>query len=668
MRKRIMTALLLVTLAITGCQTNKSQTPSTPEDDPSEQGGFSFEQIDYELKPGVAKTDIKGAPWVNANLPGMVNKIEKPSLKDDFYSSINYEDLCANNPGTFDIGAQTLISQFSEAFDSSSGVGNSKFFNRAKDMIEQGFADEIHNYLTNININDYLHSKELFSTLHSFFQIQESNNEYYVSFVDGYVNGETNLATLSLGQYSVAKIKYTIMDQLCEAFDLDISKAEKNAVAGDFDATTCYTSASGYGSSNDWTNYTFGKQANLFLDDALTDYGLDADDTIYISKPTQSVLPCFEEYSESVVKNALIFRLAFQYRFFMGIDNYRPMSKEVYNTQWFTFENDLTEKSNEDALILMTKNAFPDASERSYLEVAGDSNTQDKISGIIETIINQYKVTAQTYDWLDDSTRSGLLRKLNNMKYYSCYSDKIKNYPLIDETNIDNLSLYQMFNRYSIWLNGVKTSGQYEDNIVWYYMPSYVANAYYVPSLNSFVILNGLLAGIPMDGEIEQILATIGMVIGHEISHSIDEYGSQFDEYGNYKDWWSDKTRKEFTKRLSKLKNFYNRITLYDYTRVNGELVSTEATADMGGFHIALEIGKTIDSFDFDLFFKSYAKLWLEKAYSDATIEKMKTNEHPYAYLRVNLTVSQFQEFFDTYDIKPGDRMYIPDEDRLAIW
>ena len=100
----------------------------------------------------------------------------------------------------------------------------------------------------------------------------------------------------------------------------------------------------------------------------------------------------------------------------------------------------------------------------------------------------------------------------------------------------------------------------------------------------------------------------------------------------------------------------------------SGNTVNTEATADMGGMKVALMLASKVENFNYDKFFRAYAYLWLETPIDISAVDNRAKNEHPFNYLRVNAVVSQFDEFIETYDIKPGDGMYVPEEQRIKVW
>jgi len=83
---------------------------------------------------------------------------------------------------------------------------------------------------------------------------------------------------------------------------------------------------------------------------------------------------------------------------------------------------------------------------------------------------------------------------------------------------------------------------------------------------------------------------------------------------------------------------------------------------------VALMLASKIENFDYDKFFRAYANLWLTSRINLGEVESRASDSHPFNYLRVNVVVSQFDEFVDTYDVKPGDGMYVPEEERIKVW
>ena len=166
----------------------------------------------------------------------------------------------------------------------------------------------------------------------------------------------------------------------------------------------------------------------------------------------------------------------------------------------------------------------------------------------------------------------------------------------------------------------------------------------------------------------EQLYAGIGAIIGHEISHAFDTNGAQFDKDGNYSSWWTDEDYAAFQERAQKLINYYDGITVYGDEKAIGSLVQTEAIADMAGIKAMLTLAAKEENFDYKLFFDSYANIWKDIQTYEASYTQLTQDPHPLSYLRVNVTAQQYDEFYEAFDVKEGDGMYLAPEDRILIW
>ena len=638
-----------------------------PEPDP-EPVPFTFDQIQYELQDGVDRSEIEGNPWINSNLAGQLSKIKKPSLKDDFYASVNYDSILNHELGIFEKSDRAVREAFEMISDETSGVGNSKLFSRIKNGVIDGNCVDISAYLANFDYDSFVNSESLFVSPNSFFTLEKDDeNKYYVSFNDGYVYGTTSFGTIGVFSQLTSQRK-AIVDELCDAFGITLTSEElSNVDEFDYDTVETTYESYWYNGGSAYSKFVFGQSKTNILDNALYDAGLTSEDDIYINAATLDAIKRIKYYNPEVRENALKLRLAFELRFLAGAEHYKNISEQVAQTGLFGEQN-LNDATDDVYKTVITRKIMPEAFERGYLEIEGDPEKKDLVTNLIIQIIEKYKDTVDTYDWLDEQTKSKVYTKLDKMTFDSCYSDKMKAYPLIDETNISSISLLEIYQRYQSWLYNLKKNNLFEDNPTWQSMPSYTVNAFYNPTTNSFSILNGILGGISKDGRIEEVLGSIGTVIGHEISHSIDSTGSLFDENGNYTNWWTSASKKQFNKKIDNMISFYNQIGVLNDLTVNGENVNGEATADMGGVHMCLEIAKDIDNFDYDLFFKTYAKVWLTQPRNLNEIPYRNQDSHPFEYLRVNATLSQFDEFFETYHIRYGDKMYIPEDQRIAIW
>ena len=196
------------------------------------------------------------------------------------------------------------------------------------------------------------------------------------------------------------------------------------------------------------------------------------------------------------------------------------------------------------------------------------------------------------------------------------------------------------------------------------------ANAYYNPANNSINIIRGLLDGAfyREDMSEEELFAGIGSAIGHEISHAFDTKGAQYDENGNIVNWWTDEDLKTFHERADKLAKYYSGITAFNGEKVRGDNIKTEAIADMAGMKCVLGLASENKDFDYKAFFEANAAVWRGLYTKELEYMLLTQDVHPLRYLRVNATVQQFDEFYETYGIKEGDNMYLAPENRVLVW
>ena len=204
-------------------------------------------------------------------------------------------------------------------------------------------------------------------------------------------------------------------------------------------------------------------------------------------------------------------------------------------------------------------------------------------------------------------------------------------------------------------------------------MPTSMVNAYYTPLLNAIYIMDGMTVSPMLDDEnnYEEFLAVIGTTLGHEISHAFDTNGAQFDADGNMVNWWTDDDYSAYIGKTQKVVDYLNSITPFeDYPdmSVDGELVKTEYIADLVSFKPVIAIARQHEDFNWDIFFQARAAMWRMVATEEKEVSQLQSNEHPLGYIRVNAICQQYQEFYDTYDIQPGDGMYLAPADRLEVW
>ena len=158
------------------------------------------------------------------------------------------------------------------------------------------------------------------------------------------------------------------------------------------------------------------------------------------------------------------------------------------------------------------------------------------------------------------------------------------------------------------------------------------------------------------------------MIIGHEITHAFDNKGAKYDKNGRAANWWTDEDYAAFQSRAEKLVDYYDGFIPCEGVQYSGQQVLREAIPDLGSMKCMLSIAAQKENFDYDAFFRQWAKVMRDKSSREMVMEKALYDSHPLEYIRINATLAQFEEFVDFYGIKEGDGMYIEPKDRLEIW
>lgn len=200
-------------------------------------------------------------------------------------------------------------------------------------------------------------------------------------------------------------------------------------------------------------------------------------------------------------------------------------------------------------------------------------------------------------------------------------------------------------------------------------MPAHMVNAYYDPQQNQIVFPAAILQApfYSLDQSSSANYGGIGAVIAHEISHAFDTNGASFDENGSLNDWWTEEDYEAFKERTQKVVDEFDGLDSYG-AKVNGKLTVSENVADLGGVAAALAAAKRDTDFSAKDFFESWATIWRQKARPEIMQLLAASDVHGPAKFRVNVTVSNFDDFYTTFEVQPSDKMYRAPEDRVMIW
>ena len=315
-----------------------------------------------------------------------------------------------------------------------------------------------------------------------------------------------------------------------------------------------------------------------------------------------------------------------------------------------------------------------------YVDAKFPPAAKDKAEKMIGNVIAAYKNRIQKSDWMSDSTKVKAVEKLNKFTVKIGYPNKWEDYSKM-EISADK-SYFENMTAVGKWSQEKNLSeiGEPVDKSKWGMSPQTV-NAYFSP-LNNEIVFPAAILQPPFYNHTADDAVNyggIGAVIGHEISHAFDDSGARFDGDGNLNNWWTPSDLEAFTKRGNALAEQYSQIEVLDSVTINGKFTLGENIGDLGGvlgaydglqMHYA-ENGRPedIDGFTAEQrFFMSWATVWRTLVEDEQLRTLIKTDPHSPGRIRATQPLLNVDAFYEAFDIKEGDKMYLKPEDRVRIW
>lgn len=341
-----------------------------------------------------------------------------------------------------------------------------------------------------------------------------------------------------------------------------------------------------------------------------------------------------------------------------------------------------TEEKREDDLMFeqyIGGTPMVGAMNRVYVENFFDDAMIADLHDTTKEIIETFKDIFREEDWLSDEGKSRSIEKLDAISIHIAHQDfdsvdygKLRFAARAEGGNF--LEAFFAAERFGLdhwaWLSTQPYNAAYWDPVSTA-ISTTATNAVYRPDTNGIYIFAGMCEAPAYAPEMrrEEKLAGIFTVVGHEITHGFDRNGALYDKEGKKNTWLPYEDQKAFNDRSDRVALYYSNFMPYPASgQYKGTQVNAEATADMGGLRVTLRLASKIPDFDYDLYFRSYAKLWR----TNVTLETEKNNfagdVHPLNFYRINVGVQQFDEFYETYDVQPGDGMYLAPGERIKVW
>ena len=302
---------------------------------------------------------------------------------------------------------------------------------------------------------------------------------------------------------------------------------------------------------------------------------------------------------------------------------------------------------------------------------------------MLDLVHNLQAALAERIDeasWMEQVTKEQAKDKLSNFIIKIGYPDKWRDYSGLQ---IDpSLSLYENLSRVSEFMTKDYIDRKVNkpvDKSEWHMTPQTV-NAYYNPTTNEICFPAAILQPPFFDPEADDAVnyGAIGGVIGHEMSHGFDDQGCQFDKEGNQNNWWTAADKANYDKRTKVLEEYFSNYEVLPGKKINGKLTLGENIGDNGGLNIAFRamsnLMKTkklpvIDGFTPEQrFFLAWGRVWAANTSDEMTDYLLKVDPHSPNQARVNGALPHIDAWYDAFNVKKSDKMYVPKSKRAHIW
>ncbi len=301
-----------------------------------------------------------------------------------------------------------------------------------------------------------------------------------------------------------------------------------------------------------------------------------------------------------------------------------------------------------------------------------------KVEALVANLLKAYDADIHKISWMTDVTKQKALDKLHHFTPHVGYPDKWRDYSGLVIKRDDLIGAIERSRDFE-WHYRTDRLDQPVDRNEWNMTPPTI-NAYYTPVLNSIFFPAAILQAPFFDPNADDAVnyGAIGVVMGHEIGHGFDDQGSKYTGLGVLESWWTDEDRKNFEARVGALGAQYDSYEELPGLHVNGKLTMGENIGDLSGVAIALQAyhfslnGKpapVLDGFTGDQrYFLGFAQVWRGKYREGQMRQQLLANPHSPPHWRVIGPTRNVDAWYSAFDVKPGEKYYLPPEQRVHLW
>ena len=313
-----------------------------------------------------------------------------------------------------------------------------------------------------------------------------------------------------------------------------------------------------------------------------------------------------------------------------------------------------------------------------YVKRYFPESSKQRMEELVDNLRKAYAERIESLDWMSDETKVEAQAKLAAFRAKIGYPDKWLD---LDAIKIDKNDLFGNARRIRKFFEDFDMARIHNttNREEWFMMPQTV-NAYYLSNFNEIVFPAAILEPPYFDPNADDAVnyGAIGAIIGHEMGHGFDDQGSKSDAKGVKRNWWNDADRAAFESRTKKLGEQFDTYEPIEGNFVDGSFTMGENIGDLGGVEVAYRAyqlslkgnpAPEIDGWTGDQrFFLSYGQSWRTKRRDETTLQLLKADPHSPPQFRVNGVVRNVDTWYEAFDVKPDNALYLKPEDRVSIW
>jgi putative endopeptidase len=364
-----------------------------------------------------------------------------------------------------------------------------------------------------------------------------------------------------------------------------------------------------------------------------------------------------DAYADDLPQKFVQLRFDFRDRTISGIQELKPRWKRGVDT---------------------IENGIGDLVGKAYVERRFSAEAKNRMDALVGNLKKAYAEGINDLEWMTPETKQKAQAKLAAFSTKIGYPERWRDWSKLEVKRDDLIGNEQRALGVTLDRDIAKLGGPI-DKTEWLMTPQTV-NAYYNPPANEIVfpaaILQPPFFNVAADDAVNY--GGIGAVIGHEISHGFDDQGRRYDGAGNLNDWWAKQDDAEFTRRAKQLGTQYSAVSPIEGLHVNADLTMGENIADVAGLTMAYRAYKlslngkeapVIDGFTGDQrFFIGWAQVWARKYREDELRRRLMVDPHSPSEYRANVVVTNVPAFYSAFDVKPTDKMFRPEAQRVRMW